>query len=61
MQERLARLLGYSLHRPFLGWVQDFKDPWETIQGYEELSEGDQDLYSSGSSDPTQAKSVKLV
>jgi ectoine hydroxylase-related dioxygenase (phytanoyl-CoA dioxygenase family) len=53
MPERLARLLGFNLHKPFLGWVQDFQDPFDVINGYEELSSGGSDLYAEGQDRPT--------
>jgi hypothetical protein len=53
MPERLARLLGFNLHKPFLGWVQDFQDPYDVINGYEELSSGGGDLYADGQDRPT--------
>ncbi len=52
MPERLARLLGFNLHKPFLGWVQDFQDPYDVINGYEELSAGGNDLYADGQDRP---------
>ena len=61
MPERLARLLGFNLHKPFLGWVQDFQDPYDIIQGYEELSSGGGDLYADGADRPTQGKHVKVA
>ncbi len=61
MPEKLARLLGYSLHKPFLGWVEDFQDPWDVLQGYEELSSGGGDLYASGAADPVQGANVRAV
>ena len=61
MPEHIGRLLGYTLHRPFLGWVQDFQDPWDAINGYEELSSGGSDLFASGASRPIQGESVRVV
>ena len=61
MPEALARLLGYNLHRPFLGWVQDFQDPWDAINGYQELSSGGSDLFAEGASRPIQGAGVRLV
>ena len=52
MPEKLARLLGFNVHAPFLGWVQDFQDPYDIIHGYEELSSGGSDLYAEGQSRP---------
>ena len=45
--ERLQRLVGYQVHRPFLGWY-DLQDPIELLRGYEELSAPDRDLYAPG-------------
>ena len=61
MPEHIGRLLGYTLHRPFLGWVQDFQDPWDAINGYEELSSGGSDLFASGASRPIQGEAVRVV
>jgi len=58
MPERLARLLGFNLHKPFLGWVQDFQDPYDVIHGYEELSSGGSDLYADGNDRPTPGAKV---
>lgn len=61
MPEKLARLLGYSLHRPFLGWIQDFQDPWDVLRGYEELTSGGGDLYAGGSDRPVQGAQVRRL
>lgn len=61
MPERLARLLGFNLHKPFLGWVQDFQDPYDVIHGYEELSSGGSDLYADGAERPTQGSRVRVA
>ncbi len=61
MPEQLARLLGYNIHKPFLGWMQDFQDPWDVINGYEELSSGGADLYAEGAGGPVQGPNVKIV
>ena len=61
LPEKLARLLGYSLHKPFLGWVQDFQDPWDVLQGYDELSSGGSDLYAAGAADPVQGARVRAI
>jgi ectoine hydroxylase-related dioxygenase (phytanoyl-CoA dioxygenase family) len=61
MPERLARLLGFNLHKPFLGWVQDFQDPYDIIHGYEELSSGGTDLYADGAERPVQGGNVKVA
>ena len=61
LPERVGRLLGYSLHRPFLGWVQDFQDPWDAINGYRELSSGGSDLFAEGATRPIQGEGVRVV
>lgn len=61
MPERLARLLGFNLHKPFLGWVQDFQDPYDVVHGYEELSSGGGDLYADGADRPVAGAHVKVV
>ncbi|HCU89806.1 MAG TPA: hypothetical protein DGR97_07680 [Gammaproteobacteria bacterium] len=61
MPEPLARLLGYNIHKPFLGWMQDLQDPWDVINGYEELSSGGTDLYADGAEGPVQGPNVKIV
>ena len=61
LPEKLGRLLGYSLHKPFLGWVEDFQDPWDVLQGYEELSIGGTDLFADGASDPVQGSAVRAI
>jgi len=61
MPEKLARLLGFNLHKPFLGWVQDFQDPWDVINGYQELTSGGNDLYADGATRPVQGARVKVA
>ena len=61
MPAQLARLLGYNIHKPFLGWMQDFQDPWDVINGYEELPSGGADLYAEGAGGPVQGPNVKIV
>ena len=61
MPEKLARLIGYSMHRPFLGWVQDLQDPWDVLCGYQEGTSGGSDLYAAGTDDPIQAKEVAIL
>ncbi|MBN35419.1 MAG: hypothetical protein CMM46_11730 [Rhodospirillaceae bacterium] len=58
MPEKLARLLGFNLHKPFLGWVQDFQDPYDIINGYEEMSSGGTDLYANGQGRPIPGSKV---
>ena len=59
--EDIGRLLGYSLHRPFRGWVQDFQDPWDSINGYQELSSGGSDLDAEGATGPVQGAGVRVA
>jgi len=61
MPEKLARLLGFNLHKPFLGWVQDFQDPLDVIRGYKELSSGGSDLYADGADRPVQGRRVRAA
>ncbi len=61
MPEVLARLLGFNLHKPFLGWVQDFQDPYDIIHGYRELSSGGSDLFADGAERPIQGGKVKVA
>ena len=61
MPEQLARLLGFNIHRPFLGWVQDFQDPYDVIRGYEELSSGGNDLYAEGATRPVPGAGVRVA
>ncbi len=61
MPEELARLLGFNLHKPFLGWVQDFQDPYDIVQGYQELSSGGGDLFADGAERPVQGDGVKVA
>jgi ectoine hydroxylase-related dioxygenase (phytanoyl-CoA dioxygenase family) len=61
LPEKLARVLGYAVHKPFLGFVQDLKDPWDYIQGYEELSEGGGDLSAAESYGVVQGRKVRVL
>ena len=61
LSERVGRLLGYGMHRPFLGWVHDLQDPWDVINGYEELSSAGSDLYANDASDPVQGPKVAVL
>ena len=56
--ERLQRLVGYQVHRPFLGWY-DLQDPIELLRGYEELSAPDQDLYAPGENQGVLSRKVR--
>jgi len=61
MPEKIARLLGYSMHRPFLGWVADLQDPWDVLQGYQDGSTGGSDLYAQGTEEPSQGPAVAVL
>tara|TARA_B100000029_G_scaffold52345_1_gene47602 strand:+ start:1826 stop:2713 length:888 start_codon:yes stop_codon:yes gene_type:complete len=43
LSEDLQRLIGYTIHEPFLGW-HDLQDPSVVLQGYRDGSKGAQDL-----------------
>jgi ectoine hydroxylase-related dioxygenase (phytanoyl-CoA dioxygenase family) len=58
--ERLQRLRGYQMHRPFLGWY-DLQDPIELLRGYEKLSEGAVDSAPDGQSEIALAKGVRRL
>ena len=60
MPEKVARLVGYSLHRPFLGWIQDIQDPWDVLQGYEELSKGGDDIFADGEERLVQGADIQV-
>ncbi|MBT7612242.1 MAG: hypothetical protein HN577_03400, partial [Rhodospirillaceae bacterium] len=52
---------GFNLHKPFLGWVQDFQDPYDIIHGYEELSSGGEEQFAEGTDSHTVSPKVKVV
>lgn len=56
--ERLQRLIGYQVHRPFLGWY-DLQDPKVLLDGYEELSAPNLDLYAAGESEGVLSRRVR--
>ena len=60
MPEKVARLVGYSLHRPFLGWIHDIQDPWDVLQGYEVLSKGGDDQFADGEDNVVQGADIYL-
>ena len=48
LPEPVARLIGYEVHKPFLGFVTDFRDPYDMLCGYEEGSTGGRQLFADG-------------
>ena len=48
LPEKVARLIGYEVHRPFLGFVTDLRDPYDMLHGYEEGSTGGRKLFAEG-------------
>ncbi len=61
LPEELARLIGYTVHRPFLGWAQDMRDPWEVIsEGYNE-GVPSRDLLAPGTERLKQGPGVKVA
>jgi len=48
LPEKVARLIGYEVHKPFLGFVTDFRDPYDMLRGYEEGSTGGRRLFAEG-------------
>jgi ectoine hydroxylase-related dioxygenase (phytanoyl-CoA dioxygenase family) len=58
--ERLQRLIGYQMHRPFLGWY-DLRDPIELLRGYQELAEGAIDQAPDGQTEIALAKNVRRL
>jgi hypothetical protein len=62
LPEELARLIGYTVHRPFLGWAQDMRDPWEVIsEGYVDGSAPSADLLAAGTDRLKQGPGVKVA
>lgn len=61
LPEELARLIGYTVHRPFLGWAQDMRDPWDVIsEGYRE-GQPSRDLMAPGTKRLEQGPGVKVA
>ena len=48
LPEKVARLIGYQLHRPFLGYVHDLQDPYVLLEGYVEGADGGSNLFADG-------------
>ena len=58
MPEKLARIIGYNVHKPFLGWAADIQDPYDVITGYEELSTGGSNQFAEDTVGLVQSKAV---
>ena len=48
LPEKVARLIGYEVHRPFLGFVTDMRDRYDMLHGYEEGPTGGRELFAEG-------------
>ena len=59
LPEKVARLIGYSVHRPFLGFVHDLQDPYALLEGYQEGADGGGDLFADGVDEPVQNVAVR--
>ena len=59
LPEKVARLIGYQVHRPFLGYVHDLQDPYVLLEGYEEGDDGGSNLYADGVDQPVQNVEVR--
>lgn len=59
LPEKVARLIGYSLHRPFLGFVYDMQDPYALLTGYQEGTDGGSDLMVDGAGELVQRVAVR--
>jgi len=58
--EQLQRLIGYQVHRPFLGWY-DLQEPLKLLEGYEETSEANVDLYAEGEEHGVLSRNVRRL
>ena len=58
LPEKVARLIGYNLHRPFLGFVYDMQDPYALLQGYVEGDDGGGDLFTDDVDRPEPGRAV---
>ena len=45
LPDKVARLISYQFHLPFLGYVHDLPDPHALLEGYQEDSDGGSDLF----------------
>ena len=62
LPEDVGRLIGYNVHRPFLGWAQDMRDPWEVIsRDYREGSQGSTDLLAPDTDKAVQGPGVRIA
>ena len=59
LPEKVSRLIGYQLHRPFLGYVHDLQDPYVLLEGYEEGADGGSNLFADGVDQPVQNVQVR--
>jgi ectoine hydroxylase-related dioxygenase (phytanoyl-CoA dioxygenase family) len=58
--EQLQRLIGYQVHRPFLGWY-DLQEPLKLLEGYEETTAPNVDLYAEGENHGVLSKNVRRL
>ncbi|MBN33378.1 MAG: hypothetical protein CMM46_01120 [Rhodospirillaceae bacterium] len=58
--EDIQRLIGYQVHRPFLGWY-DLQEPLKLLDGYQETTEANVDLYAEGEDHGVLSKRVKRL
>ena len=58
--EQLQRLIGYQVHRPFLGWY-DLQEPLKLLEGYEEITAPNVDLYAEGEDRGVLSKKVRRL
>ena len=61
LPKAVGQMLGYKMHRPFLGWVADLQDPWDVVQGYQEGSTGGTDLLPDGATTVEQSVGVAVL
>ena len=59
MPEKLARIIGYNVHKPFLGWAADIQDSYDVITGYEELSSGGADQFAADTEGLVQSREMR--
>ena len=48
LPDKVARLIGYQIHLPFLGYVHDLQDPHVLLEGYQEGADGGSNLFAEG-------------
>lgn len=62
LPEAVGRLIGYNVHRPFLGWAQDMRDPWDVIsQDCKEGSQASADLLAPDTDRAVQGPGVRIA